>query len=96
MGTGQIVTLSLMGVVFVLWAAHMFVYLFRLRRDATERMQRDGAGPFARFAYTLATFRDFAVAPRYRRDRNRLALLTVLMFASIGAHAFFLSPQTGG
>lgn len=90
MDAGRILLLAVQGVVFVAWAVLMFRTLFRLRAIASERRAASGGGFLAGFGHTLQTFRDFAVRPVHRRDRRRLILLTLLMFALIAGNLLLI------
>lgn len=86
-------TLAAMTLVFAVWAVLMFVMLFRLNRAAQQRKQEARAGILAGFGITLATFRDFAFASEFRRDRRRLLAVTALLFALILARAFLVGAN---
>jgi hypothetical protein len=78
-----IALLGAQGVVFVLWTVHAFRCLFKLRAQVVAETGILWPGP----RVALRSFRRFAVAPAYRRDRQILIGLTVILFALIGAVA---------
>mgnify|MGYP001546349796 FL=1 len=67
------------GAVFVLWAAQMFVSMFRLRARAARETGVTFPGPFSTLRYWGIWLRD----PDTRPERRRLLVLTVLLFGTI-------------
>lgn len=89
MSSAAILTLVLQSLVFAVWAAAMFVTLFRLAREAAARRAAAGQNYITGIGQTFATFGDFLTAPRWRRNRRVLGGLTLLLIATIlGRFAF--------
>lgn len=78
-----IALLGLQGMVFVLWSIHAFRCLFKLRAQVVAETGILWPGP----RVALRSFSRFAVAPEFRRDRQILLGLTVVLFGLIGAVA---------
>ena len=78
-----VILLTLQGVVFATWTFLAFRFLFALRRDAVASSGQLIPGLRA----TLSSFRGGLVDPRYRDERIRLAVVTVVMFALIATFA---------
>lgn len=85
----MVALLAVQGLVFLLWAVLMFRGLFALRRRAVARSGRMIPGPGA----TLDGFAAFLRDPEFRRERNRLGLVTVLLFALVAANIALGVPQ---
>lgn len=69
----------LQGVVFVLWAAQMFVSMFRLRKRAARDLGVTFPGPFSTLRYWGIWLKD----PDTRPERRRLLVLTLVLFGTI-------------
>ncbi len=83
---------ALTGLVFAVWGAQMLYSLFRLLRAALARAEAR-AGMWPTIPEQLSVFRDFLTDPAYRNDRQRLLVLTLLMFTVIAGHlAVFPRP----
>lgn len=67
------------GVIFLLWAAQMFVSMFRLRARAARELGVTFPGPFSTLRYWGIWLKD----PETRTERRRLLLLTILLFGTI-------------
>jgi hypothetical protein len=76
--------------VFILWAAAMFHMLWRLTKRSRERLAQTGGGYFKWVGHNLTVFADFFTSEEDRPARNRLFILTGLLFAIILARALLL------
>ncbi|QIE46763.1 hypothetical protein G5B38_15215 [Pseudohalocynthiibacter aestuariivivens] len=83
---------ALTGLIFAIWAMQMFRGLSRLFQAARARADARGA-MWPTPIEQLTSFRDFLTEPEYRRDRRRLLILTLLMFAAISGQ-MMLNPPT--
>ena len=93
MTTGGLISLSVIGLLFAIWTGAMFFILFKLGQDTRARREADPGGMIRDYKHTLATFRDFAIAPQYRIPRLMLAALTFLLFFAIAINvALFSAP----
>ena len=71
--------LILQGVVFTYWTFEMFRNLARMRKRSMKKTGKVFPGLMA----TLGEFETFISSPEDRRDRNRLALVTLVLFGLI-------------
>ena len=94
MTTANLISLAAMGLVFLLWAAAMFYMLWRLTKRSHERLQQTGGGYFRWLGHNLTVFAEFFTSEEDRPARNRLFILTGLLFATILARAAML-PRLG-
>ncbi|MEZ5898311.1 MAG: hypothetical protein R3D51_02350 [Hyphomicrobiaceae bacterium] len=88
--TLQTVILIAQAVTFGAFCYYSFRALFALRRRAFEvrnPTESISKGLIEDQRATVATFAEFASAPQWRRDRNRLALIVALLFALMGLSA---------
>ena len=83
----QITLITLQGILFFAWAFTMFQTLFRVRALAVERTRNLWPGPRASASTLAVWWRD----PTQRPLRNRLILLTLLLFGTMA-----LSALAGG
>lgn len=81
MSGGFIALLGLQGLLFAAWAIYAFRCMFKIYARAVA----DSGSGIPGMAVGLRTFRIFAVAPEYARDRKMLLLLSLLLFMLIGA-----------
>lgn len=84
MSTPFLPLLFLQGLVFAYWAYLMFSTLFRLRRRGEEKTGHTFSGP----GTTLGEMRNFLTNPQDHSARNRLGLITLLMFGLIATSAY--------
>lgn len=89
MTTVQFLWLGLTGVIFALWALHMFRYLFLLFAHARRRSGLLFPGP----STTLQSFADFLRDPEFRVPRTRLLVLTLAMLAASAANPLLFGPS---
>jgi len=92
----HIVWLVIMGLVWLVWVVVLFRVLFRLLRVSLERRDAAGAGYFGWLRINFGVYRDFFVDPQFRSDRNRVLLLTGLVFAVILARVWTLPQARAG
>lgn len=89
-GTLQTILLIAQAITFGAFGYYSFRALFALRRRAFEvrnPTESIGKGLIEDQRATVVTFAEFASAPQWRRDRNRLALIVALLFALMGVSA---------
>jgi hypothetical protein len=85
MGVWQLISLGLMGLVVVAWTVLWFRMLFVMQRHAANRIADEGAGFAAGIGIRLQSFGWFFTSPRNKRLRQRVFLVTLLLFAIIMA-----------
>jgi len=68
-----------MGLIFVVWAVFLYRFLLALQRDAQAASGRSLPDPGSAFS----AFTNGLGNPRYRRQRNIVIAVTVLLFATI-------------
>lgn len=90
MQTANLISLIALGLVFVLWAGLMFHLFWRLTRRSLERHRQSGGGYFDWAAQNKAVFKAFSTSPQDRTARNRLYLVTLILFAIIILRAYLL------
>lgn len=83
MSTGQIISLTLQGAVFLVWAGLMFSVLFTLRDRAQARTGDMISGPGAFFTELKVWLRD----PDDKSMRNTLAFITFCLVMMVGQTA---------
>ncbi|MFC0281099.1 hypothetical protein ACFOHK_15710 [Falsigemmobacter intermedius] len=76
--------LVLQGLVFLLWAALAFRFLFTIRAEAVARTGTQWPGPLT----TLQIFRDALRDPRHAITRRRLLILTLLLLGMTAGFAW--------
>ena len=84
MSSVSLILLTLQGILFAFWAYLMFRTLFRLRKRGVEKSGSFNPGPLT----MLGEFRNFLTLPEDRVDRNRLGLVTLLLFGIIALSAY--------
>jgi len=92
MTTGTIVYLSLMAVIFAIWAFLMFRMLWQMNRDSLDRQAKTGGGYFTWVGHSLRSFFGYFREVQYKSERRRLILITVVMMTMIIAQPFILTP----
>ncbi len=90
MSNTNMLFLALMGIAFIIWVFLMIRMLFGLKRIADARRQAKAQGYFAGLGTTISVFAGFLTAPEHRKERNRVLLATVAMFATIFLQMFML------
>lgn len=93
MTTGQVLTLILMGLIFAVWVFLLFRTLFMLNKIAASRRRERRVGYFQGIGITVEIFGEFALANEHRVERNRLVLVTVLMFVFQLVQFWILVPE---
>lgn len=81
MSGGFIALLGLQGLLFAAWSIYAFRCMFKIFARAVAVSGNGIPG----MAVGLRTFRSFAVAPEYARDRKVFLVLSLLLFILIGA-----------
>ena len=92
MGLAGILFLILMGLVFAAWTAAMFLALWRISKRSEEDLKRTGGGYFTWAGHSLRAYAEFLTSDKDRRERRRLLLLTLVMFAVIAGFVL-LAPR---
>ncbi|RMD93942.1 MAG: hypothetical protein D6811_03920 [Alphaproteobacteria bacterium] len=94
MSVFEAIWLGLMAIAFVAWVVTMMRTLYRLKARADERLRESrGGGLGTGIANTATTFGEFFTRPEWRRERLRLLLLTVVLFAIIGTGPILWAPR---
>ena len=76
----NLISLIVMGVVFVLWAVTMFTALWQITRRSLDDLKQTGGGYFTWAGHSLRGFRGFLTSDNDKRARRRILILTLLLF----------------
>ena len=79
------------GIVFVAWAFHMFLMLFRLTRRSLDKHASTGGGYFTWVGHSLRSFGEAATSEQDRKMRLRILWLGLILLVLIG-----LTPWVAG
>lgn len=87
------ISLVILALVFILWAAVMFRTLWLLSKRADERLKSSGGGYFKWVALSLGTYRELLTSDKDRPARQRILMLTLLLILVIAFRYFLLTRE---
>jgi hypothetical protein len=85
------VSLGLLILIALIWAAAMFHMLWRLNKRALGRLDETGGGYPTWVGHSLKTFLGAVTSGKDRGMRRRIVILTLLLALSIAAHSLVVS-----
>jgi amino acid transporter len=90
MSTPGLIVMIASSAIFLLWAGLMFTTLWKLSRHAAKRLDETGGGYVRWAGHSLGSFGAFLSEPDFKKDRRRLLLVTLLLFASIAVRPILM------
>ena len=91
MAPAAIVSLTVLTLIFVIWAVAMFHMLWRLAKRSLDRLEQTGGGYPTWVGHSLKIFLGALTSDKDRAMRRRILILTGLLILSIAAHAYVVS-----
>jgi hypothetical protein len=85
------VTLTVLTLIFVIWAAAMFHMLWRLTKRSLDRLDETGGGYFTWVGHSLKEFLGAVTSDKDRSMRRRILILTGLLILSIALHSYVVT-----
>jgi hypothetical protein len=91
MALPALISLGVLTLLFVIWAAAMFHMLWRLNKRSLDQLDQTGGGYPTWVGHSLRVFFGALTSDKDRRMRRRILILTGLLTLSIAVHSYIVT-----